>query len=55
VAAEIKGDFDIDAKLVVGEAEAFEVVVDGKTIFSKARTDRFPDLGEVSAEIRKYR
>ncbi len=55
MAAEIKGEFNVDAKLVAGEDGIFEVVADGKTVFSKAKTDRFPDPGEVAAEIRKGR
>ena len=55
MAAEIKGKFDVNARLVEGDPESFEVVADGKTVFSKAKEDRFPDAGEVSAAIRRNR
>jgi len=53
VSAEIKKDFSVEPKLVVGDYGAFEVVVDGKAVFSKDKAGRFPDPGEVTAEIRK--
>ena len=40
---------------MVGEDGVFDVIVDGKTVFSKAKADRFPDPGELTAEIRKGR
>jgi len=38
----------VSAKLVKGAGGVFDVVVDGKRIFSKQESGRFPDPGEVS-------
>ena len=39
------------AKWIASGGGVFEVAVDGKLIFSKKALDRFPDEGEVAAEI----
>ena len=39
-------------KLVSGEDGAFEVLIDGKAIFSKLETGRFPTLKEMRDAIR---
>lgn len=53
MAAELKRDFGAGAKLVPGGHGAFDVIIDGKTVFSKSKTGRFPRPGEVAEEIRK--
>ncbi len=54
MSAEIKKEFGVEPKLIVGEKGGeFEVIVDGKTVFSKAGTNRFPNPGEVTAAIKK--
>lgn len=53
MAAELKRDFGAEAKLVPGRHGAFDVIIDGKTVFSKFKTGRFPRRGEVVEEIRK--
>jgi selT/selW/selH-like putative selenoprotein len=37
----------IDAKLIKGSGGQFEVVLDGKLIFSKKALGRFPDHSEI--------
>jgi selenoprotein W-related protein len=43
----------VDARLVKGKDGVFEVDVDGKRVYSKRSTGRFPELGEVSRIIRE--
>jgi len=45
----------ITADLVAGERGAFDVLVDGKVIFSKHATGRFPDHAEIVEAIRTSR
>ena len=42
---------DIKVELVGGHKGIFDVVVDGTLLYSKAKTGRFPDPGEVIASI----
>lgn len=39
--------FGVDATLTKGSGGIFDVVVDGKLVFSKKETGRFPEPGEV--------
>jgi selT/selW/selH-like putative selenoprotein len=41
----------VEAKLVPGIGGVFDVVVDGKVVFSKAEVGRFPDPGEITGKI----
>ncbi|HHD64797.1 MAG TPA: SelT/SelW/SelH family protein [Desulfobulbaceae bacterium] len=43
---------DIDVELIAGSGGVYEVIVDGKSIFSKKQTGRFPNEGEIVALIR---
>ena len=47
LAAAIKTANGIDAELIKGKGGAFEVEVDGKLIYSKLRTNRFPTDKEI--------
>ena len=47
----MRDNFGIEAELIEGRGGVFEVVADGKTVFSKKNTGRFPDDGEVSDSI----
>ena len=38
-------------RLIKGQDGVFEIVLDGKLIYSKRRMGRFPDQGEVSRAI----
>ena len=53
LAAELKKAIGLDSELVSGKRGNFEVVVDGKKVFSKQKLSRFPEPGEVSKIIRK--
>jgi selT/selW/selH-like putative selenoprotein len=53
LAAELKASFGADSELLSGEKGDFEVVVDGKTVFSKKKLSRFPEPGEVTVTLRK--
>lgn len=43
----------MNARLVKGSGGIFDVVVDGKQVFSKHETGRFPEPGEVVKMLRK--
>jgi selenoprotein W-related protein len=47
LAAEIKKTKGLDATLIKGSGGQFEVVLDGKLIFSKKAMGRFPEASEV--------
>ena len=54
LAAELKASFGVDSELISGEKGDFEVVVDGKTVFSKKKLSRFPEPGEVTETLREW-
>ena len=43
---------DVDVELIAGSGGVFEVVVDGKQIFSKKQLGRFPEDGEILGLIK---
>jgi selT/selW/selH-like putative selenoprotein len=49
----IRDKFGIVATLIEGYGGAFEVAVDGKRIFSKLKTFRFPENDEILDAIAK--
>ena len=49
---ELKKEFDADVELIASEGGVYEVVVDGKNIFSKKALSRFPDDGEIVSLIK---
>ncbi len=51
MAAELKQSRGIDAKLIQGSGGVFEVVVDGKLVFSKKLLGRFPEKDEIAGLI----
>jgi len=51
LAAEIKKQRGIDAVLRKGSGGVFEVVMDGRMLFSKKQQGRFPDHEEVLSQI----
>ncbi len=55
MAAELKQAFGVAPKLIEGSGGVFDVTVDGKLIYSKSATGRFPDEGELPALIRKLK
>jgi selenoprotein W-related protein len=52
LAAELKQEFGIDPKMIAGRGGIFDVHVDGKLVYSKSSTGRFPESGEVSKLVR---
>jgi selT/selW/selH-like putative selenoprotein len=53
LAAAIKGAFDVDATIDPGKPGQFDVLVDGKLVFSKNAQGRFPEHQEVLDEMSK--
>ena len=51
MAAELREGLGVEAELVGGGGGIFDVTVDGKLVYSKHETGRFPDPGEVLAAI----
>jgi selenoprotein W-related protein len=49
----LKANFGVTAELIESKGGVFEVVADGKTIFSKKNTGRFPEEGEVTELLRR--
>ena len=54
LAAELKKSFEVESELISGERGDFEVVVDGKKVFSKKKLARFPEPGEMTKIIRNW-
>ena len=52
MAAELKEALGVDANLIEGSHGIFDVKVDGRLVYSKAKTHKFPDAGEVSGLVR---
>jgi selenoprotein W-related protein len=52
VAEELKKAFNTESELVKGSGGIFEVIVDGKKIFSKKNAGRFPEEGEVAKLVK---
>jgi selenoprotein W-related protein len=53
VAAELKGAYSADAKLIEGSKGIFDVKVDGRLVYSKHQTHRFPEAGELTRLLGK--
>ncbi|MBI3962667.1 MAG: SelT/SelW/SelH family protein [Deinococcus sp.] len=51
--AEFKQALGVDAELIKSSNGIFDVSVDGKLVFSKYQTGRFPEPGEVVATLKK--
>lgn len=47
MAAELRQALGAEVRLVKGSGGIFDVVVDGRMVYSKDETGRFPDPGEV--------
>jgi selT/selW/selH-like putative selenoprotein len=48
----LKRDLGVEAQLVKSSGGVFDVEVDGEIVYSKDRTGRFPEAGEVSRLLR---
>jgi selT/selW/selH-like putative selenoprotein len=53
LAAELKQHLGVESTLTAGHGGVFDVVVDGKTVFSKKAVGRFPEPGEVLGKLQK--
>jgi len=53
LAAEIKTHTGVDAKLTAGGGGVFDVIADGKTIFSKKSVGRFPEAAEILGMLKQ--
>jgi hypothetical protein len=49
--AELSESLNIQADLIEGDKGIFDVKADGKLVFSKFKSGRFPHLGEISAVL----
>jgi selenoprotein W-related protein len=49
---ELKKEFNANVELIASKGGVYEVVVDGKNIFSKKALSRFPDDGEIITLIK---
>jgi selenoprotein W-related protein len=52
VADELREAFGLKATLVGGGNGIFDVIVDGKLVFSKYETGRFPEPGEIVGKLK---
>lgn len=48
---ELRNKFDANVELIAGSGGEYEIVVDGKKIFSKRELNRFPNDGEIEQII----
>jgi selenoprotein W-related protein len=53
VAAEIVGEFRSQPELTRGSGGIFVVTMDGKVIWDKKQTGRFPEPGEITEIVRE--
>ena len=52
MAAELKAALQVPSTLIPGRGGIFEVTVDGRVVYSKAETGRFPRPGEAVEKVR---
>jgi selenoprotein W-related protein len=53
LADEFNQTFGVQATLVAGSGGVFDVLVDGRLVYSKDQTGRFPDPGEIVEKLKK--
>ena len=53
MAAEIKKHTGVDPTLTAGSGGVFDVMVDGKTVFSKKAVGRFPEIPEILGMLKQ--
>ena len=51
--AELVETFKADVDIIAGSDGVYDIVVDGRLLFSKKETGRFPDDGEILKLIRQ--
>ncbi|MBL4903971.1 MAG: Rdx family protein [Desulfocapsa sp.] len=47
----MKKEFDADVELIASAGGVYEIMLNGRTIFSKKALNRFPDDGEIVSLI----
>lgn len=52
MAVEIRNALGVKAELIQSDGGVFDVTVDGTLVYSKSKTGRFPDPGEVVGLIK---
>jgi selenoprotein W-related protein len=55
LAASLKSKYGVESKLIRGERGVFDVVVDGRKVFSKHELGRFPEDQEIFDSIDRAR
>lgn len=50
---ELQKEINADVELIPGSGGIYEITVDGRMIFSKFKSKRFPDPGEIVSLIKK--
>jgi selenoprotein W-related protein len=48
------GEWTEGITLVPGTGGVFEVSVNGKLVYSKKATGKFPEMGELNTEVQKF-
>ena len=52
LAEELRDNFKVEAALVTGLFGIFDIIADGKVVFSKYETGRLPNYGEISRKLK---
>ena len=52
MAARIRDEFGVEAELIKGDNGIFDVEADGRLVYSKHETGRFPEDEEVLKQLR---
>ena len=55
LADNIKEKFGTSPELIAGSNGVYDIIVDGKTIFSKHKTNRFPDNNEILEMLKGWK
>jgi selenoprotein W-related protein len=55
LADELKKSLGVTSNLIAGSGGVFEVTADGKPVFSKKETGRFPEPGEIAGLLKQRR
>jgi len=50
---ELRKAFGVESELIPGSNGVFDVIVDGKLVFSKFETGRFPSPGEITQKFKE--
>jgi len=53
LADELREALEVESELIAGSGGIFDVIVDGKKVYSKFETGRFPEKGEVISLIQE--